>query len=295
MKLRKLSRPGMLSFMLQRICTWHPLRFQSAKLLARLRPRRQLTSESGAASDLVQDLERDGYSLLPQFVDAATVQRIRKHLEGAFLSERFAPRRSGFTLDEVPDNVHVAEYAVEHLIKSQDIVALTHNPLLLDVATLYLGCKPTISNFSVWWSIPADGTAQEAENYHRDVDDWRFVKFFLYLSDVSATAGPHRFVKGSHKSSRFLVTGRRFTDAAVEAAFGKENCLSMLGNAGDAFLEDTFGLHKGQPPFGSRRLVLQIQYSINPIAVYDYEPRPIDKIPELFDEYIARLYMTERN
>ncbi len=66
----------------------------------------------------------------------------------------------------------------------------------------------------------------------------------------------------------------------------------MLGNSGDAFLEDTFGLHKGQPPIRNARLVFQVQYSISPIAVYDYHAHPLVVKPPTFDAYSARLYVT---
>lgn len=293
MNLRKALNAGMFLFAAQRICTWHVLRTPLSRLIAKRRPQRKLVNANSRRTmeHIVRTLEQEGYFLMPEFADAATVQRIHKHLEGALLTERFGPRRSGFTIDTVPENVHVAEYATDHLLRSSDIVALMCNQTLIDIATLYLGCKPTISNVSVWWSLPADGTAQEAENYHRDVDDWRFLKFFLYLTDVTDTSGPHRYVAGSHRSSSFLMI-RRLTDSQVETTFGKNRCLSMTGSAGDAFLEDTFGLHKGQPPIDSRRLVLQLEYSINPIAVYNYSPLALDNLPDDYDDYVGRLYAT---
>ena len=155
--------------------------------------------------------------------------------------------------------------------------------------TSNLGCKPTISNLSIWWSLVADGTAQEAENFHRDVDDWRFVKFFLYLSDVDADAGPHHFVRGSHRRARFLKK-RRLTDAEVRGVFGDKDMLVTQGRTGDAFLEDTFGIHKGQPPKLRNRLLLQAEYSINPVAVYTYDPIPMHS---RVDPYINRLFVSQ--
>lgn len=290
MKLKKLFASGFFSFAIQRLCTWHVLRSMVAKFIALRRPTRHPSRALEREKEIVSDLNEQGYAWLPQFVDTSTISRIKQHLEGAELSERFAERRSGFTLNNVPAGVHVAEYKTQHLLNSPDIVSLAMHPLLLDAAAGYLGCKPTISNLSLWWSLPADGSAQEAENYHRDVDDWRFVKFFLYLTDVDETAGPHRFVKKSTKSSRFLFI-KRFTDSEVERVYGIDNCLTMLGRGGDAFLEDTFGLHKGQPPTGKRRLVFQVQYSINPISVYEYLPCEIENSDLVSDPYVARLYI----
>lgn len=293
MNLKKLFSPGIISFAVQRICTWHILRSLIAKLIAQRRPKRDPSDNLVRERKIVSSLENDGYAWLPQFVDAATISRIQHHLKGAALSERFADRRSGFTINNVPSGVHVAEYETQHLLRSSDLVGLAMHPLLLAAASGYLGCKPTISSLSMWWSLPADGSAQEAENYHRDVDDWRFVKFFLYLSDVDETAGPHRFVKKSTKSSRFLFI-KRFTDVEVEHAYGIDNCLTMIGRSGDAFLEDTFGLHKGQPPTAVRRLVFQVQYSLNPISVYQYDPCEIENSELIHDPYVARLFVKSR-
>jgi hypothetical protein len=282
-----LLRPAIWSYAVQRLCTWYPLRRALAGLIAALRPRHVQTATTPEALRLEGDLHSNGVAFLPQFVDRSTIESIKLHLQGAQLSERFPPCRKGFTLEQIPENVHVAEYGTEHILRCPEVLALANHPTLLGAAGRYLGCKPTISNISIWWSVPADGTAQEAENYHRDVDDWRFVKFFLYLTDVDADCGPHCFVRGSHRRGRFLRIKRR-TDPEVTASFQAQDMLRIEGRAGDAFLEDTFGLHKGQPPTGKWRLLLQVEYSVNPIAVYSYRPIPLNVA---VDRYINRLYV----
>jgi phytanoyl-CoA dioxygenase PhyH len=276
--------------MLQRSCTWYPLRRRLSAIASSGKPGFE-SATSGDAVRLGQELERDGVAMLPAFLDTDAVRRICDHLVGAGLRERFPPFRGGFTLDTVPENVHVAEYATEHILKCPDVMAIANHPLLLATAARYLGCKPTISNLSIWWSLPADGKAQEAENFHRDVDDWRFVKLFVYLNDVDADGGPHCFVRGSHRSWHFLRK-RRLDDSEVEAVFPKEDMLQIGGRTGDAFLEDTFGLHKGQPPRLRRRLLLQVEYSVNPIAVYEYRPATVKVGGRELDPYINRLYVS---
>lgn len=287
MKPARLLRPAMWSYALQRLCTWYPVRRPLAALVAATKPAAQ-PARSAESDRIAADLARDGIAHLPAFVAADVLSRIRRHLEGAPLRERFPPCRGEFALDAVPENVHVAEYSIAHILRSADVLALANHPSLLSAAGRYLGCKPTISSMSIWWSLPADGSAQEAENYHRDVDDWRFVKFFLYLTDVDAAAGPHRFVRGSHRRGNFLRV-RRFTDAEVARGYPAADLLEITGKAGDAFLEDTFGLHKGQPPLAARRLLLQVEYSVSPIAVYAYDPVPVDSAQ--VDPYVNRLYV----
>jgi hypothetical protein len=287
-RIARLLRPAMWSYALQRSCTWYPLRRALATLAVAGKPSH--TGDETESHALLGTLQRDGVAMLPSFIASDVIERIKRHLDGAVLQERFPPRRTGFTLDAVPVNVHVAEYDVEHVVRSPDVIAIANHPKLLETAARYLGCKPTISNLSIWWSFPADGTPQEAENYHRDVDDWRFVKFFLYLNDVDAGGGPHCFVRGSHRSWRFLRK-RRLRDEQVAAAFDPADLFTISGNAGDAFLEDTFGLHKGQPPVNKRRLLFQVEYSVNPIAVYTYRPLMVTHANLALDRHINRLFV----
>jgi hypothetical protein len=283
-----LLRPAIWSYAVQRLCTWYPLRRMLAGLVAATRPA-YVWEGAAEAAKLEGELRTDGVAFLRGFVAPEIVGRITEHLQAASLKERFPPCRGNFTLDTVPDNVHVAEYETSHILRCPDVVAIANHPLLLGAAARYLGCKPTISNISIWWSLPADGTAQEAENYHRDVDEWRFVKFFLYLSDCDESAGPHCFIRGSHRSPRFLRI-RRIDDSEVSKVFPAEDRLRITGAAGDAFLEDTIGLHKGQPPTGKRRLLLQVEYSISAIAVYQYRPNGAAPAGIEIDGYVNRLY-----
>ena len=164
-----------------------------------------------------------------------------------------------------------------------------NHPLVLETVGELFGCKPTISNVSMWWSLPGHATAEHAELFHRDVDDWLFIKLFIYITDVDAGSGPHVFVRGSHNSAK-LARIARYTDDEVAREFGKDNVLSLTAPAGTSFLENTYGMHKGQLPLSRRRLLLQAQYSLRPISILQYKPL---KVPasKAVDPYINRLYV----
>jgi hypothetical protein len=83
--------------------------------------------------------------------------------------------------------------------------------------------------------------------FHRDVDDFSFVKFFFYLTNVGASDGPHVCVLGSHRRAPVLswrdrLTLRRYTD------------------------EDTTCVHKGTTPTGNPRLLLQFDLRCSTMA-----------------------------
>ena len=73
---------------------------------------------------------------------------------------------------------------------------------------------------------------------------------------------PNVFVAKTHRRKRLrhLWPKRRLDDVDVERAYGRDAVLFLQGKAGDGFVEDTFGLHKGVIPISKRRLVLQLEY-----------------------------------
>ena len=138
---------------------------------------------------------------------------------------------------------------------------IANDPNVLSIVSGFLGAKPTISLITAWWSIPhADGKAEEAELFHRDVDDIRFVKLFCYLTDVDEASGPHMFVPGSQSVDR-LTKIRRYQDSEILDAFGEDSVSTFTGKAGTAFLENTYGHLCLSPGFNSFPLSRQAIYT----------------------------------
>ena len=123
----------------------------------------------------------------------------------------------------------------------------------------------------MWWSIAGKDKAKDAQLFHRDVDDIKFCKVFVYLTDVGPNDGPHTYVRGSSNTNKLTII-RRYEDQEINKAFGKENVLYLTRPRGSYFLVDTYGFHKGTLPIDNDRLLLQVQYSINPIGIEDYKP-----------------------
>lgn len=195
--------------------------------------------------------------------------------------------------NEVPAETHVAFFDNEQVIRAPHALAIANDPRVIAITGAILNAKPTVSVMTAWWSTPTpEGTPEQAERFHRDVDDWRFIKLFVYLTDVDNSAGPHMFAAGSHKINALMKIGR-YADEEVENAIGKQNIVRFCGRAGTAFLENTFGLHKGLPPQSTPRLVFQVLYSLRPVI---YGPSiPIVTAPDAaeghaIDPYINRVY-----
>jgi hypothetical protein len=154
------------------------------------------------------------------------------------------------------------------------IAKLANDPVLLETAARYLQSPPTLVGINLWWTFPVNASkedrAQHAHLFHRDVDDFRFFKFFFYLTDVGPGDGAHVCVIGSHRNPpSFRLTDkwliRRYDDREIESYYPKEAIKEIEGPAGTGFAENTLCIHKGLTPTRAPRLLLQLQY-----ALYDY-------------------------
>ncbi|KAM3106522.1 hypothetical protein [Phormidesmis sp. 146-33] len=151
------------------------------------------------------------------------------------------------------------------------IATLIHDPTLLAIAAAYLGVKPVHVSTRLWWSLATEASGHDrrkaAQMFHYDLDDYRFLKFFFYLTNVDLSTGPHICVLGSHRRKKFRheLFRKRFSDAAILQHYASEKVVKICGSAGFGFVEDTLCFHKGEPPLTSDRLMLQIEY-----ATYDY-------------------------
>jgi len=143
---------------------------------------------------------------------------------------------------------------------------------LLAIAAKFLGAAPVHVGSELLWSFQLSTTPLEqleaAQVFHYDLDDYRFIKFFFYLTDVDLSSGPHVCIRGSHRNKKFShqLLGVRCAskeDKEIVDYYGPENVLTICGPAGFGFVEDASCFHKATPPRDKDRLLLQIEYAIN--------------------------------
>ena len=146
------------------------------------------------------------------------------------------------------------------------------DPVLLAIAAKFLGAPPVHMASELWWSFPVSATSfeqlQAAQVFHYDLDDYRFIKFFFYLTDVDLSSGPHVCIRGSHKNKKLShqLLGVRCAskdDQEIVNSYGAENLVTICGQAGLGFAEDSSCFHKGTLPTEKERLLLQIEFAIN--------------------------------
>lgn len=241
---------------------------------------------------ILQDLKNNGYSELGITLSESIVADLKLQLDN--LPCYKFDKKDGRLVDfnNTDASVQLGNYDRNDLAGIPEIISIANDKKILNAIAKYLGVKPTISNINCWWSFARREKPKEAQFFHRDVDDFKFLKLFVYLTDVVSDSGPHVYVKGSHKVNK-LIELKRFKDEEVAHVYPAENVISFERPKGTCFIVDTYGIHKGLLPINTNRLLLQVQYSYFPLYVETYTPlnKSISEQIEL-DPYVNRLIFT---
>ena len=109
----------------------------------------------------------------------------------------------------IPGNAVVGDY-LDGIADCDTIRRIWRDPEILAIARGSLGTCPLPLRSRLWWSFRSDrATAvmravHSQDSFHFDLDDWRAVKFFFYMTDVGPENGPHIYVRGSHRKRAML-------------------------------------------------------------------------------------------
>lgn len=170
-------------------------------------------------------------------------------------------------------------------------------PAFAAVAAAYMGMVPRFVGTSFWHTrVISDGERRYSQLWHRDYNDRRLVKVFLYLCDVGRENGYFEYLSGSHvggplggKFDRIGEDGLRAypNDEAVSSLvetlpvvelcevpasrmsgatapwFGKPSVLRCMAPEATLIFADTFGLHRGGYVVQGHRDMIMTTYSTN--------------------------------
>jgi hypothetical protein len=257
---------------LRGLFTFHPrLPWALAALVGRRRrhgPSRPVEGvlgrlDSGTAVSVADALMRDGIHRFTARVSEATVLGLRRF---AGTTPSFARLESGSERVPLSFGSPVAacyDFDEDVLLRDGRVQRLVADPSIAAVARAYLGETALFARAAMWWSIPFgdEPSSTAAQLFHSDRDYTAFVKFFVYLTDVSPRSGPHVYVRTSHRRRpRRLRRDVRFDDLQVASEYAGR-IEDVCGPAGTVFVADTSGLHKGVPPADEPRLVFQLEFA----------------------------------
>jgi ectoine hydroxylase-related dioxygenase (phytanoyl-CoA dioxygenase family) len=289
-----------------------------SRVISRFRPRIPIDGVKGVLGDLSGDrlnelagrLREDGFVVFERALSADACDRLMRFARSTPSCVRRMDGELQTAASEaaVPDPEHPRavryDYAASALLDNPDVQALLADPSILALAQEYLECRPVADVLNMWWhtNYHKQPDSHAAQFFHFDMDRVKWLKVFVYLTDVKPENGPHSFVKGSHRTRgippRLLLRGyERLTDEEVQQCYAKEACLEFSAPRGSIIVEDTRGLHKGANVRGAPRLILQLQMS-NALFGAKYPRARISRVqdaslkkmlaaaPEIYTQYL---------
>ncbi len=171
----------------------------------------------------------------------------------------------------------------ERVSECDAAITVQQDPLLKSIAMNYLGGEAQLITTRTWWSFPTKSAtdldlSRASFKYHFDLDDWRMLKFFFYLTDVDENAGPHVFVRGSHNRRRLkhqltMVVGHPSEE--VTGYYGSDRAVTITGKAGTGFVEDPFGFHMGTLAKKNPRLMMEVGFGVSKLSKRRFHGEPV--------------------
>lgn len=167
-----------------------------------------------------------------------------------------------------------AGYKPQDVLRAPALIELFNHVDILGLVQSFLGFEPCLYSVNAWWSYSSEHRLWHQNQFHRDIDEAKFLCLFVYLTDVDEEAGPHQIIPDSLQDG-VNGCGTEF-DAMIEKAF-EGRIQTICGPAGTVFLANTLALHRGLPPKSKPRLMAWARYGSGPNRnSADLEMEPIE-------------------
>jgi hypothetical protein len=226
-----------------------------------------LTVRSGPAPAASEQLERDGYALLPGVLEAELVARLSAEIAEAFArlpAERGRADRAEFRY-EMLNRSAACQEAVGHAAILAAIEPLLGEDCHVIANTAW--CNPASFGGGPWHCDAGPHVPRpEGVPWDERIPYPVFaIGAHLYLRDCPLACGPTAVVPGSHRSGR-LPPFDRMNDPAL--SYDGRAPAVLEARAGDVALFVSDAWHRGLPalPDGTGRLFLQVHYARRDLA-----------------------------
>lgn len=216
-------------------------------------------------NNIVSEIEKNGFYIFQTKLDAEICKEIEKfslQLDAKTIGDDSSINYSKY--DRAKTIASIYKYDSKDILKQEYIQSIFFDLNFIRIAQSYLGCKPLSNSILMWWSAlySKAASSKAAQLYHFDMDHPKFIKFFVYLTDVDTNSGPHCFIRGTHKDKPInLREDRRFSETEIKNTFDENDIIEITGKKGTIVAVDTSGIHKGKLPVNNDRLIVQLEYT----------------------------------
>lgn len=152
-------------------------------------------------------------------------------------------------------------------------------PTLLAALAEYYGELPMLDYVTVTYSGPVEGELKYSQLWHRDYDDTKVVKLFVYLTDVGDEDGPFTFLPGPQSDRVGFSLRSHRPDAALAGRVDLAAAVRMTGARLSAFLVETSRcLHMGSRVAPGHERLMYTATFIGVPRIYPERARPFFRL-----------------
>ena len=246
------------------IRAWWPVWFFVLNRDARARFAKHRRTLNAVQKRIADDLGRDGVAVT-HIDELFPGKNLLPHLQGYVRSMREAPevRAKKAFLIQLWDTVPLVDLANPFL---EFVLA----PRMLDIVNTYMQMQSVFYylTLNVTTPVPSDSPAVSSQRWHRDPEDKKMCKVFLYVNDVDEGAGPFTYILGSQHGGRY---GGLFPQRPPKGVYPAEDMVASaipasairrhMGKAGTVVFADTAGLHRGGYATKAERIMFTAGFS----------------------------------
>ena len=155
----------------------------------------------------------------------------------------------------------------EPLSGDSPLLRLALDENILTAVANYMALWPQIHAIGSWLNFPTDSEAKHSQLWHRDPEDLRTVKVFIYLDPVGPDNGPFTYIENTHGFGADCgiepnhAHPRRVLDHEMEKALPQSRWTVCSGAARSMIIADTVGFHRGGSVQKGHRLLVTFTYT----------------------------------
>ena len=210
---------------------------------------------------ILKDLQSDGIAVT-HINDLFPEEDILKQLqsyEAVQRNQQEQYHKKTFFIDYWPQR--------QELKLDDTFVKIMLSPRILDVVNSYMGMFSQVVFYTLQMTSVMGREKTYSQNWHRDPQEQRFCKVFIYLNDVDEKTGPFVYIPQSsygHKYGKLFPQkppAGVYPDAEkLERLIPKSEWRTMAGKAGTMLFCDTTGLHYGGCAENKPRIMSTFSY-----------------------------------
>tara|TARA_B100001059_G_C17804807_1_gene568457 strand:- start:362 stop:1177 length:816 start_codon:yes stop_codon:yes gene_type:complete len=211
------------------------------------------------------NLEKNGYQILNQSIENKKVTELNKLANKLECFDGYSKKRfDNKNLTSVRYN-----FDKNDLINDKTVQRLVADEFFISIARRYFDSEPIFDLPAMWWSTAykKQASSEAAQLYHYDCNGRvKWLKIFIYLTDVDENNGPHYYIQKTHKigskPKEILSRGYvRVSDNEMKNIYPEKDFKIVTGKKGTTFVGDTLCWHKGKNLIKGKRLVLELNYT----------------------------------